>query len=263
LPIAPEIEMQCTLIVLMFGLAMLLVERLAPGRRFERVRGWHSRAILLNVVQAAVAFLSTTTWNRWFPEFALWHAGGFGLLPDALLGYVALTFIYYWWHRARHESAFLWRWLHQIHHSASRLEVMTSFYKHPVEIFINGLLSPAILYIFLGLNADSAALAFLLTGVAELFYHWNVRTPHWLGYLIQRPESHCVHHQRGRHRNNYSDLPIWDILFGTFENPRGQPGACGFGAEREQRLGAMLIGRNALARRRSNRRNELASEITS
>lgn len=254
--------MQCALIVLTFGLAMMLVEHFAPGRRLERVQGWYPRAILLNVIQAAVAYLSTATWNRWFPEFARWHAGGFGFLPDALLGYVAITFVYYWWHRARHENPFLWRWLHQIHHSASRLEVMTSFYKHPIEIFINGILSPAILYLMLGLNADSAALAFLLTGVAELFYHWNVRTPHWLGYLIQRPESHCVHHQRGRHRNNYSDLPIWDILFGTFENPRKQPGGCGFGPDAEQRLGTMLLGRSAFIRRELQRWQPPTEEST-
>jgi sterol desaturase/sphingolipid hydroxylase (fatty acid hydroxylase superfamily) len=243
--------MQCALVTLAFGLVMLLVERLMPGKPLERVAGWYPRAILLNTVQAVVAYVSTATWDRWFPDLALWHAGGFGFLPDAIIGYVAITFIYYWWHRARHENPFLWRWLHQIHHSASRIEVLTSFYKHPIEIFINGILSPAILYLLLGLNAESAGLAFMMTGIAELFYHWNVRTPHWLGYLLQRPESHCIHHQRGRHRNNYSDLPLWDMLFGTFENPREQPGACGFGPEIERRLGTMLLGRGAFARRAS------------
>ena len=241
--------MQTALIVLTFGLAMLVVERFTPGRPLERVAGWYPRAIVLNIAQAAAAYISTVTWDHWFPELALWRAGGFGFLPDAMIGYVAITFIYYWWHRARHENPFLWRWVHQVHHSASRLEVVTSFYKHPIEIFINGVLSPAVLYLLLGLNAESASLAFLLTGIAELFYHWNVRTPHWLGYLIQRPESHCVHHQRGRHRNNYSDLPLWDMLFGTFENPREQPRACGFGPEVEQYLGTMLLGRSPFARR--------------
>jgi sterol desaturase/sphingolipid hydroxylase (fatty acid hydroxylase superfamily) len=254
--------MQCALIVLTFGLVMLVVEHWVPGRPLERVRGWYPRAVLLNGVQAAAAYVSTAIWNQWFPQFALFHAGGFGFLPDALLGYVAITFVYYWWHRVRHENPFLWRWIHQIHHSASRLEVLTSFYKHPIEILINGALSPAILYILLGLNAESAALAFLLTGIAELFYHWNVRTPHWLGYVIQRPESHCVHHQRGRHRANYSDLPVWDMLFGTFENPRAQPGACGFGPEVEQRLGAMLVGRSPFVGRKPRRSRGAVSEVT-
>ena len=159
--------MQSALIVLTFGLVMMLVEQWFPGRPLERVHGWYPRATLLNVVQAAVAYLSTATWNQWFPQFSLFHAGGHGFLADALVGYVAITFVYYWWHRARHENPFLWRWLHQVHHSASRLEVMTSFYKHPLEILINGVLSSAILYLLLGLNAESASLAFLLTGIAD------------------------------------------------------------------------------------------------
>lgn len=255
--------MQSALIVLAFGLVMVLVEQWFPGRPLERVHGWYVRATLLNVVQAAVAYLSTATWNQWFPQFSLLHAGGHGFLADAFVGYVAITFVYYWWHRARHENPFLWRWLHQVHHSASRLEVMTSFYKHPLEILINGVLSSAILYLLLGLNAESASLAFLLTGIAELFYHWNVRTPHWLGYVIQRPESHCVHHKRGRHRNNYSDLPIWDMLFGTFENPRAQPGECGFGPAVEQHLAAMLVGRSAFAARKPRPSRGRASEVAS
>ena len=29
-----------------------------------------------------------------------------------------------------------------------------------------------------------------ITGVAELIYHCNIRTPYWLGFIFQRPESH-------------------------------------------------------------------------
>jgi sterol desaturase/sphingolipid hydroxylase (fatty acid hydroxylase superfamily) len=233
-----------TLGVLALGLLMLAVERARPGRKFERVGGWHARAIALNVTQAAVVGISTLAWDRWFPGLALWRAGGHGLVVDAALGYVAITFVFYWWHRARHEIPILWQWLHQVHHSACSIEILTSFYKHPVEQFINGVLSSAILYALLGLDPTSAGLAMFLAGAAELFYHCNVRTPHWLGYLIQRPESHCIHHLRGWHRNNYSDLPLWDMLFGTFENPSTQPTPCGFSAYAERRLFSMLLGRD-------------------
>ena len=30
-----------------------------------------------------------------------------------------------------------------------------------------------------------------------------------------------MHHQHGRHRNNYGDITWWDMLFGIYENPRG------------------------------------------
>jgi sterol desaturase/sphingolipid hydroxylase (fatty acid hydroxylase superfamily) len=76
----------------------------------------------------------------------------------------------------------------------------------------------------------------------ELFYHWNIKTPRWVGYLIQRPESHCIHHQFGLHAFNYSDLPIWDILFGTFKNPTHFEGKCGLGEENELKVKEMLLG---------------------
>jgi sterol desaturase/sphingolipid hydroxylase (fatty acid hydroxylase superfamily) len=134
--------------------------------------------------------------------------------------------------------------VHQVHHSPQRIEVVTSFYKHPIEIAINGVLSSVVLYGLVGLGPEAGALVMVMNGMAELFYHWNVRTPVWLGYLIQRPESHCVHHQAGLHRHNYADLPVFDLIFGTFLNPPRWAGSCGFEAEQSNRLGAMLVGRD-------------------
>lgn len=85
-----------------------------------------------------------------------------------------------------------------------------------------------------------------LTAAAEFFYHWNVRTPVWLGPFFQRPESHRVHHQRNYHTNNYADLPVFDILFGTYENPLPPVAACGYG---EDRLEDMLAFRDVHDRR--------------
>ena len=93
----------------------------------------------------------------------------------------------------------------------------------------------------LGLGTEAAAGVVVLSGIAELVYHWNVATPPWLGYLFQRPESHCLHHQEGVHSYNYADLPLWDMLFGTFRNPGRWQGRCGFG-EDEQELAALLAG---------------------
>jgi sterol desaturase/sphingolipid hydroxylase (fatty acid hydroxylase superfamily) len=239
------------LIVLAAGLGMALVERVVPGRRFPHVPRWLSRALALNLFQVGIVFVGGLTWDRWFIGKSLWDASALGTVGGATVGYLVITFVYYWWHRARHEIPLLWRWLHQVHHSPQRIEVITSFYKHPLEIAANGVLSSAILYLLVGVTPAAASLAVLLTGVAELFYHWNVRTPYWLGFVIQRPESHCVHHQQGRHRNNYSDLPLWDMLFGTFENPRATPAACGFDTPRELALHHMLLGRDVHAGRPS------------
>jgi sterol desaturase/sphingolipid hydroxylase (fatty acid hydroxylase superfamily) len=235
--------MQTVACVLGIGMAMLAWERTKPAREWGEVQGWLPRAMATTAFQAVVAYAAAAGWDRWMASLAAWHWPSHGLIVDALAGYVVLTFVYYWWHRARHASPLLWQWLHQLHHSASRLELVTSFYKHPLEIMANGLLSSSILYLFLGLDPAAAALASTLTGLAELFYHWNVRTPHWLGYLIQRPESHRLHHRRDHHTSNFSDLPLWDLLFGTLDNPRHDAAPCGFHPRQELRIAAMLRGR--------------------
>ena len=235
------------LVVVAVGLAMMAFERLRPGVRQPGVRGFWWRAVAASVLQAASVQLLAPVWDRYLLAHRAWWAHGLNTLVGALVGYLAITFVYYFWHRARHELPWLWRWLHQLHHSPQRIEVITSFYKHPFEIVANGVLSSAVLYALLGLSVNAAAGAVLLSGLAELFYHWNVRTPEWLGYLIQRPESHRLHHERGRHARNFSDLPLWDMLFGTFENARGEPVACGFEDGIEARVTELLLGRDLSA----------------
>ena len=230
------------LVVIGAAAAMLAVELIAPGRNWPRVTGWWMRASLLNAVQVGTAYLAAVAWEPWLADRRPWSAEALGTTGGAIVGYLAITFIYYWWHRARHASDFLWRWFHQVHHSPQRIEIITSFYKHPIEILGNGLLSSAIAYFVVGLDARTSAYAVLLTGLAELFYHWNVSTPWWIGFIIQRPESHCIHHQSGVHAFNYGDLPVYDMLFGTFRNPRSWQAQCGFG-DQEFELGTMLAGR--------------------
>lgn len=225
---------------------MWLVERLWPAHDLPRVENWWGRVVLTNLAQAGVVLLVGMTWDRWMTGLRVPWAirDHLGLGWQVAAGYIAITFVYYWWHRLRHDSALFWRLCHQLHHSPQRMEVLMSFYKHPVEIALNGLLSSAIIYTVLGCSVEAATLITLATGVAEYFYHWNIRTPRWLGPFFQRPESHRVHHQRARHTHNYSDIPLWDMLFGTYENPREAVAECGFEAAREDRFDDMLAFRD-------------------
>jgi len=230
------------LIVATVGIAMIVYEYSRPGRNWPAVRGWWLRAILFNSFQVFSVWFAGVAWDSWLVRHRFFSSGLLGIYGEALLGYFATTFVFYWWHRWRHASTFLWRWVHQIHHSPQRLEVITSFYKHPFEILLDSLIMSVILYFGIGIEPVAAAGAVMLSGLAELVYHWNVRTPHWLGYIFQRPESHCIHHQEGVHAFNYSDLPMWDMLFGTYRNPREWDGRCGFGPAGEFRLAEMLRG---------------------
>jgi sterol desaturase/sphingolipid hydroxylase (fatty acid hydroxylase superfamily) len=55
---------------------------------------------------------------------------------------------------------------------------------------------------------------------------------------------HRIHHEYLRHKNNYGDITWWDMLFGTYENPRDWDGKCGFDDHREQQLLGMLAYRD-------------------
>jgi sterol desaturase/sphingolipid hydroxylase (fatty acid hydroxylase superfamily)/predicted acylesterase/phospholipase RssA len=233
------------------GLILMILERLFPARALPAVPGWWVRVVVINVLQAGVVIAGGLTWERWFHEWSLFKSTErLGELPSAFLGYFVVTFVYYWWHRWRHESQFLWNTLHQIHHSPSRIETITSFYKHPVEIFTNSLLISSVIYVVLGLSVEAGAWVTVLTCYAEFFYHMNLRTPRWAGWFIQRPEMHRFHHQRGRHFGNFADLPVWDMLFGTYFNPRDEETDCGFKPEREARFTDMLLFRDVNSPRR-------------
>ncbi len=229
-------------IVWVFAIAFvaLAAERLRPGWKLPKVQGWMRRVVLLNGFQLASVFIAGWTWDHAFQSWSLFRLDSLAAPLAGLLVYVIQTFIYYWWHRWRHTVPWLWRVFHQVHHSPRRIEVLTSFYKHPFEIVANSLLTSSIVYTLLGAGLEAAAWNTLFSASAEFFYHLNMKTPVWVGYVIQRPEMHHVHHQRDRHSSNYGDLPLWDMLFGTYENPREFTAECGFDPALELELGAML-----------------------
>jgi sterol desaturase/sphingolipid hydroxylase (fatty acid hydroxylase superfamily) len=111
---------------------------------------------------------------------------------------------------------------------------------HPLETLMFLAIASVTTTLVLGLDPVAAALTGYLAAFYGYFQHINVRTPQWLGYLIQRPEAHCIHHQRDVHAYNYGDLPVWDILFGTFRNPPNFEGEAGFDKPATDRLVAML-----------------------
>ena len=218
-----------------------LLERARPGWRLPAVRGWWWRVLAINGAQLAIVVVAGFTWERWAARASLLHLSEHvGPALGGLIAYFIATFVFYWWHRARHESDLLWRFFHQIHHSPQRLEVITSFYKHPIEMTVNSLIGSALVYALLGLTPEAGAVYTLCTALGEFFYHTNVTTPRWVGFFFQRPEMHRIHHEHSRHRDNYGDIVWWDMLFGTYRNPREFRGRCGFDDPKEQRLGAML-----------------------
>jgi sterol desaturase/sphingolipid hydroxylase (fatty acid hydroxylase superfamily) len=231
-------------ILIALGLCLLL-ERITPGWRLPRVRTWPLRVLLINGAQLGIVMLAGVTWERWLSARSLFHLSShLSSVAGGLIAYFVATFVFYWWHRWRHESALLWRLFHQIHHSPQRIEVITSFYKHPGEMLVNSIVGSLLVYTLLGLSLPSGAVYTLCTALGEFFYHTSIRTPRWIGFFFQRPEMHRIHHQYQRHKNNYGDITWWDMLFGTYENPRQWNGRCGYDDAQEQKLLQMLVYRD-------------------
>lgn len=221
-------------------LGCMLLEKYRGGWLQPARRTWLLRTAFLSSLElatlVAVGYLVRDWWRlpslfQW-DELAAWQGG--------LCAYLAGSLVFYWWHRLRHEHDWFWRVFHQVHHSSARLETLTAFYKHPVEAVGNALLSSVLVYLVFGLDYTGAAFYTALTLAAQLLVHVNTRTPRWLGWFFQRPEMHRIHHQPGTEHLNYCDIPLWDMLFGSYVNPERFEGQCGFDPAREERLGDML-----------------------
>jgi sterol desaturase/sphingolipid hydroxylase (fatty acid hydroxylase superfamily) len=128
-----------------------------------------------------------------------------------------------------------------MHHSAERVDTYGTFWFSPLDMVGWTILGSLALTLLVGVNPQAATAILLLTTFFSIFQHSNINTPRWLGYLIQRPESHSIHHGRNIHWNNFSGLPIFDILFGTFRNPKGYEVETGFYLGASGRLSDMLL----------------------
>jgi sterol desaturase/sphingolipid hydroxylase (fatty acid hydroxylase superfamily) len=220
-------------------ITFLVVERAFPGRKLPRAKGWYWRALLVNLAQLGITLASARLWIHLF-NLSVFRLSAWNMpIVEGLVGWFVGTFSFYWRHVLRHQQG-LWLVFHQIHHSPSRIELVTSFYKHPIEILSDAILSAIVLYPLLGCSLMGAFWYNFFAATGEYFYHTNMRTPKWLRYFIQTPELHSIHHQYDVHKYNFSDIPLWDRLFGTYKDTTEFASRCGFPKGAEQRLGAML-----------------------
>lgn len=229
------------IVVAAFFPIFVLAEHFWPARRFPKISWWNTVGIALFFY---VGILNTIVIEllpmEWLNENKLFNLSQIGLLPSILIGHLFATLAMYSWHRATHKFDFLWRCFHQLHHSPRRLTVYVMGYNHPLDLAIYITLPFLIGLFILGMDPFAAAMLGNLAGFNAFLQHSNLRTPRWLAIFFQRPEAHCIHHQRGLHRYNYSDLPLWDFVFGTFRNPHSWEGETGFDQPGDRRYLPML-----------------------
>ena len=234
-----------TVCALFAMLAVLIaIEQVRPVRAFEQVPGWRLKCVAFIPVVLGISVAIPYVMAGWIEGVKLLPGERLGVAGGAAVGIVLSELLVYWAHRLHHRVPFLWRWIHQLHHSAERVDVFGAAYFHPFEILEGTVVGVVIFNVVLGLAPPAAFLAVAWQAFNGVFQHGNIRTPAWLGYFIQRPEAHAVHHERGVHGFNYANLPLWDLVFGTFRNPVAWQGSAGFYPGASARTVSMLLGRD-------------------
>jgi sterol desaturase/sphingolipid hydroxylase (fatty acid hydroxylase superfamily) len=220
--------------------ALMLWEALLPGRSLPQVRGWTLRAFVSFAVYFLLSSYLPLWWGAALASLQLFDLSSWPVAAASAAGVLGYEFGAYAWHRSMHRFTPLWRFFHQMHHSSERLDVISAFWFSPMDM-VTWTLLPSLVLTLLGLPAQAATMTMLIVTFLAIFQHANVRTPRWLGWFVQRPEMHTVHHARGIHHHNYADLPFIDMVFGTYRNPARHQHATGFWHGASARVGDMLL----------------------
>jgi sterol desaturase/sphingolipid hydroxylase (fatty acid hydroxylase superfamily) len=170
---------------------------------------------------ASTALVVSTTWAAMTSGKQLFERSPLDLGAGAWAcgaGVLGWDFIYYWNHRASHESRWLWA-VHVVHHSSERYNLSTPL-RQPVAEGI----TLSVPYGLLALAGVRPGLIEQARGINLIYQFWihteAIKRLSWVERVFNTPSHHRVHHGSNRQyldRNHGSILILWDKLFGTFE----------------------------------------------
>lgn len=229
-----------SLAVMAMYAGLMIWEALFPARALPKVKFWKLKGITSFFVFFFLSSYLPIGINPWLESYRLLDLSNWGMAGGSLAGILLYELGIYIWHRAMHRNDALWRTFHQMHHSAERLDSYGAFFFSPMDMIGFTLLGSICFALLIGISPQATTIVLLATNFFSVFQHANINTPRWLGYFIQRPESHTVHHAKGIHAYNYSDLPVFDLLFGTFNNPGKYEHETGFYEGASNRIADML-----------------------
>ncbi len=230
-----------SLVILALYAGLMFWESLNPGRQLPTIKYWKIRGIAVFFIYFYLASYLPLFWDKYLAPYQLLDLTGIGTLGGIIAGVLLYEFGVYVWHRAMHKNDRLWKIFHQMHHSAERIDTYSAFYFSPLDMIGWTVLGSICFTLIIGLSPQAATATLLIINFLGMFQHTNIKTPNWLGYIVQRPESHTIHHAKGIHAYNYSDLPIFDIIFGTFKNPKNYEHETGFYDGASKRILDMLL----------------------
>ncbi len=219
---------------LVYGLIFGPLERLMPfSRKWLEDENGPSVDIMMYVSGAAWNTLSKflVTALSITALVSVLEPYGHAMWPSELPGWVqvmlfllAKDFFRYWYHRWMHEVPFLWRW-HAVHHSVERLYWLNGIRSHPVEILGQAVFY-AVPYALFQPEQHIVFISVLMALSIGIFQHANLdlKLRFW-EYIFSIGDNHRYHHypEKGIGDSNYGgEFIVWDILFGTFHNPKNE-----------------------------------------
>lgn len=230
-----------SIIVISIFFTLMVCEEIFPGRPLPTIKNWKAKGIASFIIYFFLSSYLPFFWNDFLGSHSLINMTILGDYWGGLVALLIYEFGVYIWHKAMHKSNLLWRVFHQMHHSAERVDTYGAFFFSPMDMIGFTFLTSLSLIWVGGFTVQATIYAIYGASFLAVIQHANIKTPQWMGYIFQRPESHSLHHATNVHAYNYSDLPLYDIILGTFRNPKDFETKTGFYNGASSRMGEMLI----------------------
>ena len=125
-------------------------------------------------------------------------------------------FFFYVLHRGMHESKYIYKKIHKIHHRANVPIPFEYIYVHPLE-WMSGMIGPFLgMYFIGGIAFESYCMYLIVRNVHEIHIHSGIKTSSFLKIipLYGNNEHHDIHHAK-RDGNYASTFTLWDFLLNT------------------------------------------------
>lgn len=215
------------------SLVFVFIERVWPLHRDQLTLRKEWRLDLgyyaFNHVMVGVVLLTTTYFSQTLFGWAVNDSLQTLIRSQpVLLQFIEVLFVadltQYWGHRVMHENPRLWRF-HAVHHCPAEMDWLSGSRIHFFEVLAIRALVITPVYL-LGF-AESAINAYVVwVGIQGVLIHSNTRLPFGgLEYLFVTPHFHHWHHAADAEaidKNYAANLPVLDMLFGTYVGNRGR-----------------------------------------
>ena len=137
-------------------------------------------------------------------------------LFEVLFVLIIDDFFFYVLHRGMHESKYIYKKIHKIHHRANVPIPFEYIYVHPLE-WMSGMIGPFLGMCFIGgIAFQSYCIYLIVRNVHEIHIHSGIKTSVIFNILpfYGNNEHHDIHHAK-RYGNYASTFTVWDFLFNT------------------------------------------------